>query len=88
MVFCGHEYTVANLKFVLYVDAGNKAAQAKLAWAEKQRSSKLPTVPSTIGEELEYNVFMRVGNPKLQLGINSNDAISCMDKLRTMKNSF
>jgi len=87
-VFCGHEYTVANLKFVLYVDNNNKAAQNKLAWAEKQRSTKLPTVPSTIGDELDFNIFMRVGNPKLQLAINAKDAVSCMDKLRTMKNNF
>jgi hydroxyacylglutathione hydrolase len=88
LVFCGHEYTIANLKFVLYIDANNKAAQSKLAWAEKQRASKLPTIPSTIGDELEFNIFMRVGNPTLQLAINAKDSVACMDKLRDMKNGF
>ncbi|RKO99771.1 hypothetical protein CXG81DRAFT_27488 [Caulochytrium protostelioides] len=53
-VYCGHEYTAANLRFGQSVEPGNEALSAKLA--------ALPacTVPSTIGEEKATNVFLRV----------------------------
>ncbi len=33
-VFCGHEYTISNLKFARHVEPDNKDVQEKLAWAE------------------------------------------------------
>ncbi|NP_001396525.1 hydroxyacylglutathione hydrolase, mitochondrial isoform 9 [Mus musculus] len=33
-VYCGHEYTVNNLKFARHVEPGNAAIQEKLAWAK------------------------------------------------------
>lgn len=33
-VYCGHEYTVSNLKFARYVEPDNEVIQKKLAWAK------------------------------------------------------
>jgi len=88
LVFCGHEYTVANFKFVLSVDKENMEAKTKLEWAQKMRGIKNVTVPSTMGEELRTNVFMRCNDPEIQRTINVEGAIPCMDTLRTMKNNF
>nr|XP_036861700.1 hydroxyacylglutathione hydrolase, mitochondrial isoform X3 [Manis javanica] len=59
-VYCGHEYTINNLKFARHVEPDNTAVREKLAWAKEKYSLGEPTVPSTIGEELTYNPFMRV----------------------------
>ncbi|KAF0881186.1 ALS protein, partial [Crocuta crocuta] len=59
-VYCGHEYTINNLKFARHVEPNNTAVQEKLAWAKEKYGSGEPTVPSTIAEEFTYNPFMRV----------------------------
>lgn len=33
-VYCGHEYTINNLKFARHVEPSNAAVQEKLAWAK------------------------------------------------------
>ncbi len=60
-VYCGHEYTVANLRFAVHVEPDNQAALAKLERAKAMRARGEPTVPSTVGEELATNPFLRCG---------------------------
>ncbi|KAJ0765026.1 putative hydroxyacylglutathione hydrolase [Helianthus annuus] len=57
-VYYGHEYTVKNLQFAQTVELENAKISQKLSWAQQQRQSGLPTIPSTIGEELEFNPFI------------------------------
>ncbi|CAG7699884.1 unnamed protein product [Allacma fusca] len=78
LVFCGHEYTVSNLKFALSVEPDNQDVVNKLTWAENQRAGKKPTVPSTIAEEKRINPFMRVNLPSLQQRVGASDSINCM----------
>lgn len=59
-VYCGHEYTVQNLKFAQHVEPHNSAIQEKISWAASQRGQNKPTIPSTIAEEKTFNPFMRV----------------------------
>ncbi|RNA43789.1 hydroxyacylglutathione mitochondrial-like isoform X1 [Brachionus plicatilis] len=87
-VYCGHEYSVSNLKYALHVEADNKLAEKKLEWALKQREANLPTIPSTIEEELAFNPFMRVTNEKIQSKYKVNDPISCMAALRKEKDTW
>jgi len=58
-VYCGHEYTVANLEFAAHLEPGNTDVAARLQTATRLRSRGLPTVPSTIGEERQTNPFLR-----------------------------
>lgn len=58
-IYCGHEYTVNNLSFCLLVEPENQILLNKYDWAIKQRKLYLPTIPSTLQEELDYNVFLR-----------------------------
>jgi hydroxyacylglutathione hydrolase len=64
-VYCGHEYTVSNLRFAVHAEPDNAAAAAKLGRAQAARERGEPTVPSTIGEELETNPFLRCGSPSV-----------------------
>jgi hydroxyacylglutathione hydrolase len=61
--YCAHEYTVSNLRFALEVEPGNDALTKRLAAAEATRVDDQPTVPSTIGYELETNPFLRCSEP-------------------------
>ena len=62
-VCCGHEYTVANLRFASQVEAGNQDLLDRLSVAERLRSGGVPTLPSTIGLELRTNPFLRCTAP-------------------------
>ncbi len=60
-MYCGHEYTEANLRFALAVEPGNTDAKAHQALARSRRTQNLPTLPSTIGLERRINPFLRSG---------------------------
>lgn len=62
-VYCGHEYTVANLRFALAVEPDNRAARDHLAECERRRARGLPTLPSTLGLERCINPFLRTAEP-------------------------
>lgn len=61
------QYTVKNLQFALTVEPDNTKIHQKLSWAQQQRQAGLPTIPSTIEEEMETNPFIRVDLPELQV---------------------
>jgi hydroxyacylglutathione hydrolase len=59
LVYCTHEYTLSNIRFALAVEPNNLDL---LTWADKAqslRAQNLPTLPTTIGQELQVNPFMR-----------------------------
>ena len=58
-VFCAHEYTEANLAFAAAVEPKNAVLQARIAAVADVRADNRATVPSTIGDELASNPFMR-----------------------------
>ncbi|XP_064647645.1 hydroxyacylglutathione hydrolase, mitochondrial-like [Lineus longissimus] len=87
-VFCGHEYTVNNLKYALHVEPQNKAVQDRMAWAVEKRAKNEPTIPSTIAEEMSFNPFMRVCEESVQQHTKQSQPISVMGALRKEKDSF
>ncbi|KAL4310943.1 hypothetical protein GQ457_01G039090 [Hibiscus cannabinus] len=87
-VFCGHEYTVKNLQFALTVEPKNARIQQKLTWANGQRQAGLPTIPSTIEEEMETNPFMRVDLPELQGSIGCQSPVETLQEIRRMKDNW
>ena len=58
-VYCGHEYTLSNCKFALAVEPENQDLIKRAEEARQAISAGKPTVPSTIGEELLVNPFLR-----------------------------
>ncbi|MDX2438601.1 MAG: hydroxyacylglutathione hydrolase [Acidobacteriota bacterium] len=65
LIFCAHEYTLANLRFALEVEPGNQALQQRLADATRARAINQPTVPSTLAVELATNPFLRCDQPDI-----------------------
>ena len=58
LVYCAHEYTAANARFALSVDASPALkARAEAVFAARERGE--PTVPTRIGLEKAANPFLR-----------------------------
>lgn len=64
-VFCGHEYTVGNLKYAASLEPSNEIIACRLREAEEKVLAGRPTVPSTLAEELEHNPFLRTEDPNI-----------------------
>ena len=62
-VYCAHEYTLSNLRFARSIDAGNAALDARISRDTRMRMAGKPTIPSTIGDELATNPFLRPLSP-------------------------
>ena len=83
-VYPGHEYTVSNLQWAAEVDRENGDLRRKLEWAKGERDAGRATVPSTIGEELTYNPFLRAH--LLAPLVGTSDPVSSLSELRRWKN--
>ena len=68
-IYCGHEYTMSNAKFALSIDADNPKLQARMQQIEALRAENKPTIPSTIGEELDTNPFLRCDDPVIAAAV-------------------
>ena len=75
-VFCGHEYTLENSKFCLIHDKKNQNLKTKINDIKIKLKAGLSTIPSTIKDELECNIFLRSPN------------IKTFSKLRDLKDNF
>lgn len=65
LVYCGHEYTEANLRFALTVEPLNKDILKRLESTISLRKRTLPTVPASIELEKKTNPFLRVHIPSV-----------------------
>jgi hydroxyacylglutathione hydrolase len=93
-VYCGHEYTLANLRFAAAVEPANPAIAQRTQREREKRERGLPTVPSTIDEELATNPFLRAGRPAVraaaeaQVGHPLAGDVAVFAALRAWKNAF
>ncbi|MBI2372444.1 MAG: hydroxyacylglutathione hydrolase [Deltaproteobacteria bacterium] len=92
LIFPGHEYTVKNLEFAVYVEPSSSAAISKLLEAKHQRELGLPTIPTTLEAELTYNPFLR--SPRLasviasRTGRSPGGPVEALAELRRWKDQF
>lgn len=93
-IFCGHEYTAANLRFALTVDPANKAALEYRERVTELRASGDPTLPSTMGLENRVNPFLRCDDAIIataaaaHAGKPLQDATDVFRVLRAWKDQF
>ena len=93
-VYCGHEYTLANIKFARAVDPGNAELAVREERAQALRAAGRPTLPSTLGEERATNPFLRCDQPVVvesankYLGSRIGDPVSVFAAIRDWKNRF
>lgn len=93
-VYCGHEYTQKNLEFALELEPGNRALADKYARVRELRQADRPTVPTTLGEELETNPFLRSDSPELRASVQKRfpgtpaDPVAIFARTRELKDSY
>ena len=75
-IYCGHEYTLKNSDFCLMHDKKNLKLKEKILLIKEKLNKNLPTIPSTLKEELETNIFLKC------------DSVETFSKLRNLKDNF
>jgi len=89
-VYCGHEYTLANIKFAQTIEPGNTALAARAAQAQKQIAGGEFTIPTTLDEEKAANPFLRADVPSVAaaVGLSGQPAAQVFAEIRARKNKF
>lgn len=94
LVYCGHEYTLANIDFAKAVEPANAALLERARADAKLREAGRPTLPSTIGREKATNPFLRCLQPAVvesankYLGARAAGPVQVFAAIREWKNRF
>jgi hydroxyacylglutathione hydrolase len=89
-IYCGHEYTQANIRFAKTIEPGNAALIKREQEVLRLGAARQPTIPSTMGEEKAANPFLRADVPALaqSLGLGSAPPWQVFADIRERKNKF
>ena len=89
-IYCGHEYTYKNAEFCMKYDKDNMDLNKYFEKIKKLRSENLPTIPSTLEEELKSNIFLRCdqNDLKIKLNMENQEDFKVFKKVRDLKDSF
>jgi hydroxyacylglutathione hydrolase len=89
-IYCGHEYTDANIRFARTIEPDNPALAARAEQAAEQIKRGQPTIPTTIAEEKAANPFLRADVVEVAraVGLAGASAAQVFGEIRTRKNRF
>ncbi len=89
-IFCGHEYTAANIRFAKTIEPDNAALAARAQQVAQLLADKKPTIPSTMAEEKAANPFLRADVPAVakSLDLAGRPAWQVFAEIRERKNKF
>jgi hydroxyacylglutathione hydrolase len=89
-VYCGHEYTAANVHFALTIEPHSAALRARADEVLKLCDAGRPTIPSTIGAEKLANPFLRADVPEVAAAVGLPDApaVQVFAAVRARKDKF
>jgi hydroxyacylglutathione hydrolase len=88
-IYCGHEYTLNNAKFLESV-IPNDSINNKIEKLKQLELDKMPSIPSTIKEEKELNLFFQSdsNNLKQKLDMKEKTDEETFAYLRNLKDNF
>jgi hydroxyacylglutathione hydrolase len=89
-VYCGHEYTLANIRFAQTIEPNNTELMARATEAARQIADGQWTIPTTIDEEKAANPFLRADIPAVAaaVGLAGQPAAEVFAEIRARKNKF
>ena len=92
-IFCGHEYTLSNLKFALAVDENNEDLIEEYDNIKNIVDSGNPSLPTILEKELKINPFLRCDNHHIKNKIvskfnTSDNELEVFCALRQWKDDF
>ena len=90
LIYCGHEYTDANIRFALTIEPGNAALRERAAEVKRQLAAGEPTIPTTLAAEKRANPFLRadVAEVAAAVGGGGRPAAEVFAEIRERKNRF
>jgi hydroxyacylglutathione hydrolase len=90
LVYCGHEYTLENLRFAALAEPDNAAVWNRLREVKLLYKEGKTTMPSTIGLERETNPFLRADSIGIRKSLNMNEKspVEVFTELRKRKDVF
>jgi len=89
-IYCGHEYTYKNGEFCMKYDKNNTKLKKKFEIIKKLRSKNLPTIPTSLKDELNSNIFLRCdqNDLKIKLNMKNQEDFKVFKKVRDLKDSY
>ncbi len=93
-IYCGHEYTEANLRFAKILEPENSEIQKRILYVHNRRKDQNPTVPAPLSLELKTNPFLRCEKKSVldaiyrRLGHHITDPIDIFTEIRSWKDHF
>lgn len=89
-VCSGHEYTATNAAFAKTIDPVNPRLSSRISEITKARAADMPTVPSTLAEELATNPFLRANDPTIAagLGLTGASPVDVFTEIRARRDQF
>jgi len=90
LVYCAHEYSLANARFALSVEPNNPQLQKTYLKIQTLRKQQKATVPTTLKQECLTNPFLRVNSPEIRkiLNMPNSSELAVFTELRHRKDSF
>ena len=90
LIYCGHEYTEANITFALSIDPQDRDLQKKFDKIKQVRKNKESTIPSLLGEEKRFNPFLKVDNIEYlkRIKVTNGDSWKVFSEIRSLKDNF
>ena len=87
-IYCGHEYTKANIRFAKTVEPVNAALKERETEVEKLLAAGQPTIPSIMRAEKAANPFLRADLPEVasSVGLAGSPAWKVFAEIRARKN--
>ena len=61
-VWCAHEYTLTNLRWALRQRPEDRSLRQRLEATDQRRRADLPSLPGSLLEERNTNLFLRAGS--------------------------
>ena len=87
-IYCGHEYTLSNVKFALSIHPENQDLHKYALWTEHQEKEHRPTIPAKLIDQIKCNPFLQCDSPHFQELYKSTDATEVFGKMRKAKDNF
>ena len=87
-IYCGHEYTLSNVKFALSIHPDNQDLQKYANWVENQEEEHRPTLPTKLLDQLKCNPFLQCDLEHFQKLYKSTDPIEVFRQMRKAKDNF
>ncbi|HEX7046831.1 MAG TPA: hydroxyacylglutathione hydrolase [Gammaproteobacteria bacterium] len=93
-IYCGHEYTAANLAFAATVEPDNSATASYREEVAALRDRNMPSLPCRMDRERTVNPFLRTSENAIRLAVEEwsgkhlNDKVRVFSALRRWKDQF